>query len=101
MFHQISDLSDSPEDFLFMRIHLSKSANLGQVNVLPVAQSYDLIKCKYEIKTVLRDLAFLQYSAIFRDLKKYGNPSLIQDASKKRNNWEDKKSKLYHSGEKP
>lgn len=72
MFHQISDLSDSPEDFLFMRVHLSKSANLGQVNVLPVSQSYDLIKCKYEIKTVLRDLAFLQYSAIFRDLKKYG-----------------------------
>ncbi len=53
-----------------MRVHLSKSANLGQVNVLPVAKSYNLIKCKYEIKTVLWDLAFLQHSAIFRDLKK-------------------------------
>lgn len=76
-------LSNRPENLLLVRVHLSKSTNLSQINVLPVAQGYDLIKCKYEIKTVLGDLRLLKHTAIFRDLKPDTGRSFIQDTSKK------------------
>lgn len=62
-------LTDSSEDFLLMRVHLSKSADLGQVDVFPVAKGNNLIKGKYQIKAVLRDLILLQGSTVFWDLE--------------------------------
>lgn len=92
-------LSNRPENLLLMRVHLGKSTYLSQINVLSVAQGYDLIKCKYEIKTVLRDLRLLQHAAIFRDLKPDAGQSFIQDTSKQQTLHI--KMNLYHSGEKP
>lgn len=67
--HPETHLSDSSEDLLFVRVHLCKCSDLGQVNIFSISQSHNFIKCEYKIKTMVRDLSFLQSSTVFRDLK--------------------------------
>lgn len=64
-----SHLSDGAEDLLLVRVHLCEGADLSQVDVLSVAKRYDFVKGKDQVETVLRNLAFLQHAAVFRDLR--------------------------------
>ena len=63
-------LSDGAEHLLLVRVHLCECSDLGQVDILPVAQRHDLIKGKDQVKTVFRDLPFLQHPTVLWDLRK-------------------------------
>lgn len=63
-----SHLSDSTENLLLVGVHLCEGADLSQVDVLPVAQRYDLVKGKDQVEAVLGNLALLQHAAVFWDL---------------------------------
>lgn len=52
-----------------MRVHLCEGADLGQVDVLTVAQGHDLVKGKDEVEAVLGDLTLLQHAAVLWDLQ--------------------------------
>lgn len=76
-------LTDCSEDFLLMRVHLCKSTNLGQVDILSVAKGNNFIKGKDQIKAVFGNLILLQGSAIFRDLVESRNKTPSQEGSKR------------------
>lgn len=55
-------------NLLLVAVHLCEGPDLSQVHALSVAQGYDLIECKDQVKCIVQNILFIQRMTVLWDL---------------------------------